>query len=200
MPCTSGPFCWLHYRTLPVTDFDIDTWILLGYGACDGTSLQRPLEEAGWSYVCRTGCHLTAPWDGLTCRLDLMGECLTPGNLIDVPEAWLTAEAYGPVRRIWCWATGEKEPLDVVTTMASADEACQVYAKRFRLATCFSDQNSRGFHLHTSHLADPQRLSRLIIAACLASRWIVSLGSLCLKDGWVQTLHRTERCALRVFP
>jgi hypothetical protein len=83
--------------------------------------------------------------------------------------------------------------------MASAEEACQMYAKRFRIETCFSDQKSRGFHLHTSHLSDPKRLSRLFIAACLAYIWIVSLGSLYVKDGWVKMIHRTERCDLSVF-
>lgn len=31
------------------------------------------------------------------------------------------------------------------------------YAKRFRIETFFSDQKSRGFHLHKSHLSDPVR-------------------------------------------
>ena len=48
----------------------------------------------------------------------------------------------------------------------SADEACRLYAKRFRIETFFSDQKSRGFHLHQSHLADPTRLARLLMAAC----------------------------------
>jgi len=45
--------------------------------------------------------------------------------------------------------------------------------KRFRIATFFSDQKSRGFHMHKSHLSAVQRLSRLFIAACLAYIWIV---------------------------
>jgi len=36
------------------------------------------------------------------------------------------------------------------------------------------------FFLHKSHLAEPQRLSNLMIAACLAYLWIVYLAvSLC---------------------
>ena len=31
----------------------------------------------------------------------------------------------------------------------------------------------RGFHIHKSHISDPQRLSRLLRAACLAYLWIV---------------------------
>jgi hypothetical protein len=36
------------------------------------------------------------------------------------------------------------------------------------IETFFSDQKSRGFHLHQSHISDPQRLSRLLIGAWLA--------------------------------
>ena len=57
--------------------------------------------------------------------------------------------------------------------MDAAEEACRSYQKRFRIETFFSDQQSRGFPMHTSHLSDPQRLSRLLIAACLAYLWIV---------------------------
>jgi hypothetical protein len=53
--------------------------------------------------------------------------------------------------------------------------------------------------MHKSHLADPKRLSRLLIAACLAYIWIIYLGSLCVKDGWVQMIHRTNRCDLSLF-
>jgi hypothetical protein len=62
--------------------------------------------------------------------------------------------------------------------MASADEACRLYAKRFRIETFFLDQKSRGFHVHKSHLADAPRLVRLLMAACLAYIWIMYLGAL----------------------
>jgi hypothetical protein len=60
-----------------------------------------------------------------------------------------------------CWAQGDRAPLDVVTHMASAAQAGRLYAQRFRMATFCSDQKSRGFHLHQSHIAEPQRLGRL---------------------------------------
>jgi hypothetical protein len=83
--------------------------------------------------------------------------------------------------------------------MASADEACRLYAKRFRIETFFSDQKSRGFHLHQSHLSDPTRLSRLLMAACFASIWIMYLGALCEHDGWISIIHRGDRCDRSVF-
>ena len=83
--------------------------------------------------------------------------------------------------------------------MASADEACRVYAKRFWIETFFADQKSRGFHIHQSHLSDPTRLARLLMAACLAYLWIIYLGALCEHDGWVGRIHRGDRCDLSLF-
>ena len=56
-----------------------------------------------------------------------------------------------------------------------------------------------GFHLHTSHLRDPARLSRLLIVACLAYLWIVYLGVCALRDDWLKRLHRQDRCDLSLF-
>ena len=173
--------------------------VLLGDGEFDGTDLQRTLEEAGWSYVCRTGCNLTASWEGETFRLDTLGACSQPGTLVALSEAWFTRANYGPIMLICCWAKGCKEPLYLVTNMDATEEACRLYSKRFRIETFFSDQKSRGFHLHKSHLSDPQRLSRLPIAACLAYIWIVYLGSVCRKEGWVRIIHRRHRCDLSLF-
>ncbi len=147
--------------------------VLLGDGEFDGTALQATLNEAGWSYVCRTALSTTATGEGTTFRLDTLGAWSKPGTLIALQEGQLTRDAYGPVLLLCCWAKGYQEPLYLVSNMASAEEACRYYQKRFRIETFFSDQKSRGFNIQKSHIADPQRLSRLFIAACLAYIWIV---------------------------
>jgi Transposase DDE domain len=83
--------------------------------------------------------------------------------------------------------------------MSVVEEAIRYYQKRFRIETFFSDQKSRGFHLHKSHIADAKRLSRLLIAACLAYIWIVYLGALCMQEGVVEMIHRRHRCDLSLF-
>jgi hypothetical protein len=173
--------------------------VLLGDGEFDGTTLQETLNEAGWFYACRTAQSTVATWEGETFRLDTLGACSKPGTLIELKKVQITRDAYGPVMVLSCWAKGYQEPLYLVSNMDAAEEACRYYQKRFRIETFFSDQKSRGFHIHRSHISDPQRLSRLLIAACLAYIWIVYLGSLGEKDGWRSVIHRKSRCDLSLF-
>ena len=173
--------------------------VFLGDGEFDGTALQATLNEAGWSYACRTALSTVATWEGVTFRLDTLGACSKPGTLIELKEVQFTRGAYGPVMVLSCWAKGYQDPLYLVSNMATAEDACRFYAKRFRIETFFSDQKSRGFHLHKSHMSDVQRLSRLLIAACLAYIWIVYLGSACEKDQWRPIIHRRKRCDLSLF-
>src|SRR5256712_1705561 len=142
--------------------------VFLGDGEFDGTTLQETLNEAAWFYVCRTAQSTVATWEGETFRLDTLSACNKPGTLIECKGVQITRDAYGPVMVLSCWAKGYQEPLYLVSNMDAAEEACRYYQKRFRIETFFSDQKSRGFHLHKSHISDPQRLSRLLIAACLA--------------------------------
>jgi len=173
--------------------------VLLGDGEFDGTRLQQTLQEVGWSYACRTATSTVATWAGETFRLDALGACLKPGRLIELKEVHYTREAYGPIMVLCCWAKGYQEPLYLVSNMATAEEACRLYEKRFRIETFFSDQKSRGFHIHQSHMSDVQRLSRLLIATCLAYIWIVYLGSVCEKEQWRHIIHRRKRCDLSLF-
>jgi len=173
--------------------------VFLGDGEFDGSKLQETMHEAGWWYACRTSKGNTATWDDETFHVDELGACLKPGRLIELKEVVLTREAYGPVMLLCCWAQGHAEPLYLVSNMSSAEEAIDYYKKRFRIETFFSDQKSRGFNIHKSHLTDPQRLSRLLIASCLAYIWLVYLGSLCQKERWQSIIHRRKRCDVSLF-
>lgn len=143
--------------------------VFLGDGEFDGTQLQETMNEAGWWYACRTSKGNTVTWADETFHVAELGRCIKPGRLIELKEVHLTRDAYGPVLLLCCWAKGHVEPLYMVSNMFSAEDAIDYYKKRFRIETFFSDQKSRGFHIQKSHITDPQRLSRLLIASCLAS-------------------------------
>jgi Transposase DDE domain len=175
------------------------TVVCLGDGEFDGIQLQETMNEAGWWYACRTSKGNTATWENTTFDVAELGACIKPGRLIELKAVAVTREAYGPVLLLCCWAKGHAEPLYLVSNMSSAEDAIDYYKKRFRIETFFSDQKSRGFNRQKSHLTDPQRLSRLLIAACLAYIWVVYLGSLCDKEGWREIIHRKKRCDLSLF-
>jgi hypothetical protein len=80
--------------------------VLLGEGEFDGIGLQQTLAHAGWAYVWRTGCHMTAGWQGKTLRLDTLGACMKPGTLVALSEALFTGAADGPLMVLCCWAQG----------------------------------------------------------------------------------------------
>ena len=153
--------------------------IFLGDGEFDGCELLKFIREQGWHFVCRTaknvllferenGEHFFED-DEVFRFTDLM---IAPGELLNYKVAF-TAQKLYPVTALGVWEKGYKEPLYLVTSMELAAEAVEWYRQRFRIETFFSDQKSRGFHLHKSHLNCPERLSRLLIACCLAYIWIV---------------------------
>lgn len=173
--------------------------VFLGDGEFDGIDLQDKMNDLGWLYACRTAKSTEATWEEVTFHLDLLGDSIKSGMLIELKEVQFTRDAYGPVMVLCCWAKGEVEPLYLVSNMSLAEEAIKYYQKRFRIETFFSDQKSRGFNIQKSHLEDCQRLSRLLIATCLAYIWIVYLGSLCKTEGWQSVIHRKSRCDLSLF-
>lgn len=89
--------------------------------------------------------------------------------------------------------------MPLVTTLECAEEAIRLYQRRFQIETLFSDQKSRGFHIHKSHIAAPKRLSRLLMAVSLAYLWMIYLGTQSLHHGWYRQFHRTDRVDLSLF-
>ena len=171
--------------------------IFLGDGEFDGAALQTLLNGYGWDYVCRTAKNLRVTDDGATFNLSALE--VAPGERLSLPAVTLWQHEYGPVHAIAWWQRGYDAPLYLVTNLELLAEACHWYRRRCKIETFFSDQKSRGFHLHKSHLADPPRLARLMIAACLAYIWIVYLGVLAVGAEWRKAIHRADRCDLSLF-
>ncbi len=171
--------------------------IFLGDGEFDGLQLQAEIEASGWSYACRTAHNR---W---VCEADSWFQLnelwLQAGDQISLTDVLFTQQAYGPVLVVAWWDLDYQEPIYLVSNFALAAEAIYWYRHRFRIETFFSDQKSRGFQLDKSHISDPRRLARLMIAACLAYIWIIYLGTIAVRDQWLPIIHRTDRCDLSLF-
>ena len=181
-------------RDLVPEDCDV---VFLGDGEFDGITLQAAVDGYGWKYVSRTAKNAKLceeeEWFPFN---DLWAQ---PGDCFGVPSVLFTQEAYGPVQAVVWWKIGWKEPVYLVTNLETAEEARYWYRRRFRIETFFSDQKTRGFHLDKSHISDPERLSRLMMATCLAYIWIIYLGVIAKRDDWVAIIHRPDRCDLSLF-
>lgn len=172
--------------------------VFLGDGEFDGVTLLAAIEAAGWEYVCRTAKNRIINDDGDVFALSEMA--LVPGDCIDIPDVRITHYNYGPVMVLAWWRKGYKEPMYLVTNMECGTEACQWYRRRFRIETCFSDQKSRGFNLQKSHLSDPERIQRFLLAICLAYTWDIYLGVKVRNNNAImRQIHRTDRCDLSLF-
>ena len=171
--------------------------IFLGDGEFDGTDLQAAIRQYGWEYVCRTATNILVTAHGVQIHVADLEPAR--GEAVAVTPAWMTAAQSAPVSILAIWEATYPEPLYLVTNIADLDYAATLYRKRAHIETFFSDQKSRGFHIHKSHLNHPARLSRLLIASCLAYLWLVYLGVCAVRDDWLHRLHRQDRCDLSLF-
>ena len=173
------------------------TVIFLGDGEFDGTTLQQTLAAYGWHYTCRTAVT-TVIWCGDTLvHFSAMG--VQEDEIVAVPGVRVTGARYGPVMVLGVWEKGHAEPIYLVTNLREVEAAVRYYQKRFRIETFFSDQKSRGFQLHKSHLSSPERLARLLLATALAYLWIIYLGAQARRAGVAAWLDHPHRADLSLF-
>lgn len=189
-----------HVRLLrPVTDLlpGETRATCLGDGEFDSVDLQQALAARGWTYVCRTAKNSQGQVEGTWCALEEIA--VQRGRQKMWRQVRVTAAAYGPVQGMGGWGSGYAEPLYLVTHRVDRAEACRQYQKRAHIEPLFSDQKSRGFQLDRSHLDDPERVNRLLIAACLAYLWLIYWGTLASQPHWRRLVHRADRCDLSLF-
>ena len=176
------------------------TVILLGDGEYDNPEMLTWLStQTTWFFASRTASTTLVS----TTRDEwfaLHSWNLQRGDWQVAAQARFTqSKAVGPYLVLGWWGQAYDEPLYLVTNLPSAEEATYWYQKRYRIETFFSDQKSRGFHIHQSHLSDPARLARLLIAACLAYLWIIYLGVTALREGHTDLIDRRDRHDLSLF-
>ena len=173
------------------------TVTFLGDGEFDSPELQAEAKGYGWDYVCRTAKNIQISADGEVWS-SLEDLAVVRGTRAFRKGVLFTKDAYGPVMVVAWWGATFTDPIYLVSNLTSMRAACEWYRKRAHIETFFSDQKSRGFQLDKSHLSDPARVARLMLAACLAYLWVIYLGTVA-QDGWQAIIHRGPRCDLSLF-
>jgi hypothetical protein len=172
--------------------------VLLGDAEYDTTEMIAWVEKnTTWQYVLRTSPQIYAQAGQV--NQPIRDYPLERGKIFHFHEAGFTQTTELTLNVIGWWASRYEEPIFLVTNIHNAYQACRYYRRRFRIETFFSDQKSRGFHIHKSHLADPARLSRLLIAACLAYVWMICQGLQIIASNQTALIDRSERVDKSLF-
>lgn len=172
--------------------------VLLGDAEYDTTAMIEWMEKNTlWKYVLRTSPQIYVRSEQQ--EQPIRDYPLEKGKVLFLPQAGFTQTAALTLNVVGWWASRYEEPIFMVSNLDSPYLACRYYKRRFRIETFFSDQKSRGFHIHKSHLADPVRLSRLLIAACLAYIWMIAQGLQVMSANYTSLIDRTERIDKSLF-
>lgn len=171
--------------------------VITGDGEFDGCDRQKDILSLGWDYVVKTGKG--------TCVTEASGDTFKPGDVRLIPGKELFFEDAGFTKKdmtvnILIWhGKGYKEPLYLVTNLDFAPEIKRFYKKRFKIEPFFRDLKSKGFHIDRSGLRDPERLAKLLIAACLAYVLCIMAATKALKSKFYDLIDRTDMESLSLF-
>lgn len=196
------PICWVTYkgvkghakadihiealeRLLPLIPDGSDV-VLVADGEYDNLDvLEWIRSQTNWKYAIRASKNTLVQYNGQNGQEEeKLEEALgvEKNELVSLHDVGFTQEGHGPVMVVGIWDEKYDEPIYLVSNMKCAKLAEKAYLKRFTIETLFSDQKGRGFGIDKSHISDPKRLERLLLAVCLAYIWMVYFGVLVLKE------------------
>lgn len=177
--------------------------IFLGDSEFDGVLLQTQLRRQDWFYVLRTDPKLYIYPEGESSGhplRDLVPEVNAPSQTL-TQARFTTKYRFGPVNCFACWEAPYDEPLILLYHLPPQWplSARQTYQPRFWTEPLFGDCKEAGFRLTQSRLKDPDRLSRLFLAAAASYLWMVCLGAQALADDLTDQVDRSRRRTLSIF-
>jgi hypothetical protein len=172
--------------------------ILLGDAEYDTTEMVLWLQkETDWDYVLRTSPQICVS-KGLE-DYKIGDLPLKKDQVLQYLDIEFTQKTKVKTNLVLWWLSKYEKPVYLISSIKSKYWVCRLYQRRYRIETFFSDQKSRGFNIHKSHLSEPERLSRLLVAACLAYIWMILQGLKVIAEGKTALIDRTERNDKSVF-
>ncbi len=184
-------------KVLPIIPVHSEV-VLLGDAEYDTSEMMSWVEQkTTWHYVLRTSPQIYVQ-EGSN-RQPIAAYSLEKGHVFQRKQVGFTQSATVTLNLIGWWSHCYDGPLYLVTNLSSGFRACKQYQRRFQIETFFSNQKSRGFNIHKSHLSDPVRVGRLLLAACLAYLWIICQGLLVIAEKKTGLIDRTDRTDKSLF-
>ena len=99
----------------------------------------------------------------------------------------------------WFWLTlhwdcGEDEPWFLISNQPGRMKIVSLYRVRMWTEEMYGDMKGHGFDLEATHLDHVDRISRLVLVACLSFVWLITLGGWVVKRGLRHLIdHKSRR-------
>lgn len=126
---------------------------------------------------------------------------LAPGGRLFVADVRLPALPERSLSLCCGWSRDNKddEPWYVLSDLPADHRVLALYHVRFHIEEMFRDFKEFGFRLETTHLCDPERVSRLLLCVCLAHVWLMNMGVWVSKRGLRRRVDRHKKRQLSYF-
>ena len=159
------------------------------------------LRQQGWHFVIRQRGAI---------KVRQPGQAWTKLNQFDLKPGqtrylgWIQLTEKHHIGWLWLilhWETGEDEPWYLVSDCQGRRRLINRYRVRMWIEEMYGDMKGHGFDLEATHLDNPGRISRLVLAVCFAFVWLISLGSWVVKRGlrhFVDHKSRRDKSYFRI--
>jgi hypothetical protein len=171
-----------------------EVWVV-GDSGFQSVLLLDWLRQQGWHFVIRQQGRNKVRLSQTQAWLKINQFALQPGQTRYLGWVYLTEKhAIGQFWLILHWAQGEDEPWYLVSDEAGQHPLIRIYQRRMWIEQMYGDMKGHGFDLEATHLNDPDRLARLVLAVCITFVWFMSLGSWLVKRGLRHLVdHKSRR-------
>ena len=170
-----------------------EVWVV-GDSGFQSVHLLQWLRHQGWHFVIRQQgrnkvCRSNQSWTKIS-QLSLQ-----PGQTRYIGWVYLTEKhAAGQFWLMLHWEKGEAEPWYLVSDCSGRRNLIRIYQRRMWIEEMYGDMKGHGFDLEATHLNDPDRISRLVLAVCITFVWFITLGSWVVKQGYRHFVdHKSRR-------
>ena len=172
---------------------DSQVWVM-GDAGFESVHLLCWLRCQGWSFVTRQSGRTLVRWSNHD-WVKLNQLPIAEGQTQTIGWVRLTQKHdVGWFFLVIHWDKGEEEPWYLVSNQTNIRLLIRRYRNRMWIEEMYGDMKGHGFDLEATHLADADRISRLVLAVCLTFVWFITLGSWVVKRGWRHLLdHKSRR-------
>ncbi len=171
--------------------------LLVGDTEFESGEIQQWAKRWDWKYVLRQKPNNLAQVDGQWQSL----ASLAPhqGGSRWLAGVRLTAKHALTANLLLEWAAGEECPWLLATNLPTPTATRRAYKRRMWIDESFGDLKAHGFDLESTHLRDPERLSRLTLAVFLLYVWCLATAQRVIKNGQRAWVDRKDRRDLSLF-